>query len=106
MTTSTVLSTTQTATLNAEGAATVSFVCKPAERWLLKQVVVSTTSTVNSSKAFVFSNNQELCGSNSGNSDAADGDIQLPVGVTVQVGWTGGDAGAQATATIYYSLFL
>lgn len=74
--------------------------------WSVGQIVLNTNSTT-PSRAFVFQNSFLVCSTRNGNNDVASNQpsIVLLPGNTLTIAWDGLSDGAEATATIYYTVW-
>ena len=89
---------------NGAGIATVSLPTRAiGRRWIIKFISVQSTS-VAQSQAGVYLNKQLVIATSHGNFDSASGDPPIPVTGKddFQIQWTGCDANAQCTATLWY----
>ena len=94
------------AVASALGVAEVDLVSPPQYQWLVYQMGISTSSSKGSSCS-VFLNQRFMCGSNTGNADAADGSpIPVRAGDTLRVQWNGCSPGAICNVQILVEEYL
>lgn len=91
---------------NAAGVAEIDLIPPAAYQWLVYQIGLS-TSSVFSTTAQVFLNQRFMCGSNTGNADAADGSpIPVRTGDTLRIVWRGATPGAICNVQVLVEEYL
>lgn len=94
------------AVANAAGVAEIDLVPPAAYQWLVYQIGLSAGSST-SSTASVYLNQRFMCGSNTGNADAADGSpIPVRTGDTLRIVWNNCSQGAICSAQILVEEYL
>lgn len=92
------------ATVPASGSVSLSAKPGPRKRWIVTQIAVQCSGSALLSTAIVTVNGAFVCGTNSGNQDAAAGSPPTLVtdAETIAVTWAGASPGAIASATLFY----
>jgi len=101
-----VLNEAKNVVLDSNGNGTVQIgPAKANERWRVRTVAVSTSTAVKVPTASVYTGylapGNLIGGTYTGSNDSTDVDVELGPGSFLTVQWTGGDAGARATVSIY-----
>lgn len=92
-------------TLDASGAGTVDILVPTLQTWQVFRVAVQVTSNVLEPTARVYVDSlgpgNFLAGTYSGSNDSSDENLTLMPGQHLLCQWTGGDAGAVATLSVF-----